>query len=152
MRDSFWLLKAVFFLFSRLTYREGEGRSSDRNLAETVSGRPSRQPWFSLSHCQKRKTRSIRGDYVPAEAAATAVSSVRKPDHHRPRPASQTSARRSSRRYPHSAWTLPALPQDIYHPAGLVTAHRPLQLSLPATGGTTNGATRRQLGAIDSEP
>jgi hypothetical protein len=44
MRDSVRQLRAVFFFRSRLTLPEGEGRFADRNLAATVSGRPSHQP------------------------------------------------------------------------------------------------------------
>jgi hypothetical protein len=46
---------------------------------------------------------------------------------------------------------VPALPQDIYNPADLVTAEQSLYPSLPATGGREGRADARQLGAVSSQ-
>ena len=58
-----------------------------------VRGRPLRQPWLFLSRCQKRKPTPTRGDRDPAEAAPSAVSTLRQPDSHRSRTSAQTNAR-----------------------------------------------------------
>jgi len=74
---------------------------------------------------------------------------LRQPDHNRPWPAMQTSPRPSPRCHLHSAWTVSAVPQDIYDPADLVGAVRSLQPPLWATG-TRTGTTKGRLGAIGS--
>ena len=48
----------------------------------TVTWRPSRQPWFFLSHCQKQKTTSSRGE--PAGPHAEALPGLRGPNDHWP--------------------------------------------------------------------
>src|SRR5207245_1776574 len=49
-----------------------------------------------------------------------------------------------------AARTVPALQQDVHHPAQLVVAVWPLQLPLPATGLGVDVPTKGQLGTIGS--
>src|SRR5260370_31901760 len=84
--------KAVFFFRSKLTLPEGEGPASRWKFwQETVTGGPSPQPGFFLSHCQKRKTRTHRGDPDPPHAATSVVPSLWQP--HDPPPPAASSQR-----------------------------------------------------------
>ena len=119
-------------------------------LDRTVCGRPSRPPWFSLSHCQRRKTRAIRGDHDPAESSPSAVSVLRQPDNHRSRTAAQTSARPTTPADLDSPGPLSSVSEDLYGTARLVAGVRTLQPRVPATSLGVAAPTGRHLGTVRS--
>jgi hypothetical protein len=78
-----------------------------------------------FSHCQKRKTRSIRGDHIPNGDAATAVSAARQPTiigHWQRRKQSSTKSTMSSAFGAHCT----GLAANIHDPAYLVAAEQSL--------------------------
>ena len=137
-----------YSFFVRVEYTGRVKAPPDRNSSEdSVSGGPSHQPWFSLSHCQSPKTSPIRGDCVSVGAPATTVSAVLPGHHHRSWPTAETGPRRTPRPDLDPPRRVPALWTDLHHPAALVAALRPLQLSLPGTSLGSDCEPRQRLGA-----
>jgi hypothetical protein len=138
-------------LFSSiLIYQEDEcSRTLDPARQESLY-QPSRQPWFSLLHCLKRRTRPTRGDQDPSGIASSAVPVLRRADDHRSRTTAQTSARPTTPADPDPPRSVSPLPEDVYGTARLVTAVRTIQLPLPTTRVGTAAPSGWQLGAIYS--
>ena len=141
--------KAVFSFRSTLTNRRVKAHHPIE-LGRTVCGGPSRQPWFSLSHCQRRKTRPTRGDRDPAGAAPSAVPILWRADDHRSRTAAQTSARPTPPADLDSPGPLSSLPEDLYGAARLVATVRALQPPLSATRPGVAAPSGWRLGTIRS--
>jgi len=83
-----------------------------------LGGTPSRPPWFSLSHCQRRKTRPTRGDQDPTGAVPSAVPVLRRADDHRSRTAAQTGARPTAPAPSRFELTTPTTIKAMTHCAG----------------------------------
>ena len=81
-----WQAESSILFVRHLTYQEGEGQPPGRTRQDGL--RPAfTPPWFSLSRCQRRKTRPTRGDRDPAGAAPSAVPVLRRADDYRSRTA-----------------------------------------------------------------
>src|SRR5580704_320075 len=111
---------------------EGEGRSSDRNLAGTVSGGLHASRDYFYRTAIRQKTTSTRGNPVGSPAAA--MSGLRRSHDHRPRTASPPGPRRTSRSHLGATRNLSSLREDLHDLAQLARTGSAFQLALPRAG------------------
>src|SRR2546422_3830953 len=107
---------------------------------------------FFFFSSRRRHTRCSRdwSSDVCSSDLPTVVSAVLREDYHRPRPPPPASARPASRLDLGAAGAMPALRQDVHHPAQVVVAAWALQLPLSATSLGGDVPTRGETGAIGS--